>query len=90
MDTSLSEYHAKFPGGCSWKINTQGVDAEGAVPIIGSKAMYSRAALLCNTHRQSFAFASAEFGVPVELLMACALIESAANDPETFVRQKPG
>ena len=33
---------------------------------------------------------SVEYGVPVELLMACTLTEAAAKNPETCVREEPG
>jgi hypothetical protein len=39
--------------------------------------MFTRAVGLCNKHAAAFASASAEYGVPVELLMACTLTEAA-------------
>ena len=90
MDTGISEYHAKFPRGVRWKITAKGSMWKASAMVNYDRAMYARAEALCKTHVESFAFASAEFGVPVELLMACALTESSAKDPETCVRQEPG
>lgn len=63
---------------------------EGQGLVKYDAAMYARAAALCGKHTQSFCDASTEYGVPVELLMACALTESAAKNPETCVREEPG
>jgi hypothetical protein len=53
-------------------------------------SMYARAAALCGKHAQSFADSSVNYQVPVELLMACTLTESAAKNPEYSVREEPG
>src|SRR5262249_26101991 len=87
---NLSEYHSKFPGGCRWKITTAGVDVEGHGLVSYDKAMYARATALCGKHIQAFCDASLGYGVPVELLMAGALTESAPKNAETCVREEPG
>lgn len=88
--TSLSEYHAKFPGGKRWKVTSQGVEVEGDGLVKFDTGMLARATALCGKHAGSFAASSMKYGVPVELLMACTLTEGAAKNPETCVREEPG
>ena len=87
---TLSEYHSKFPGSVRWRVTGRGIDVEDVGPLDCDIQMYNRAKALCTKHAQAFAASSVTYQVPVELLMACALTESAAKDPETCVREEPG
>jgi len=90
MNEDLFSYHCKFPGGARWRVVREGVEVEGQGLVKYDGAMYSRAVALCGKHAQAIADASVEYGVPAELLMACALTESAVKNPETCVREEPG
>src|SRR5262249_34074985 len=87
---NLTEFHSKFPGSVRWRLTVKGVEVEGQGLVQFREAMLVRAKDLMSKHAEAFAAASQEFGVPIELLMACALTEAAVRNPETSVRKEPG
>ena len=88
--TRLTEFHSIFPGGVRWRVAARGVECEGSGIVPVSSPARDRAAGYIAKYREQYVAASAESGVPVELLIACSLTESSAKDPERCVRQEPG
>jgi hypothetical protein len=87
---NLIEFHQQFPDSCRWRVTSQGVEVEGAGLIRSHPGQMDRARVLTDKYEHLYAAASREFGVPMELLIACSLTESAVKNPETCFRQEPG
>jgi hypothetical protein len=85
----ISEYHQQFPGSVRWRVVPEGVDVEGAGLIVPEPGQLSRAKEFVDRWALGYAAASAEFGVPVELILACSLTEAAVKDPAKSVRLEP-
>jgi hypothetical protein len=85
----LSEYHAKFPGGIRWRIALEGVELEGKGLLKYNTQMYETAAAFVGQYGEAFASVSKEYGVPMELLIACASTQSPGG-PVKFVWRDPG
>ena len=86
----LIEYHNMF-GGVSWKITDQGIVVQGSGLILINAPELARAQKYMAKYANEYAAASkGTWGVPVELLVACSMTESAPVNPETCVREGPG
>ena len=92
----LSQFHAKFPGGCRWRITAEGIEIEGS-GLIEFGAAVPRTKAFIARYADVASAAAAEYGVPVELLIACSLTEAEADNPKTelhenevCVRKEPG
>lgn len=86
----MTEYHSQFPGSVKWRITGAGVDIEGKGVEAPSAAEDVRAQKYMSTYTAAYAQISVELAIPVELLIACSLTESAAVSPETCFREEPG
>ncbi|HUS07149.1 MAG TPA: transglycosylase SLT domain-containing protein [Bryobacteraceae bacterium] len=87
---SLAEFHRIFPDSIQWRVTPLGVEIENQGLVVVSSAVQKRAALYLQNYGAAYAAASAEFKVPIELLIACSLTEAAVVDPENCCRQEPG
>lgn len=86
----LSDFHQKFPGSVRWRVTQDGVEIEGQGLIKPASAFLSRAVQFIKEFGSLFVAAAAEYGVPVELLIANSLTESAIKNPVTCIRKEPG
>jgi hypothetical protein len=78
-------------GGVSWKITDQGIVVQGSGLILINAPELARAQKYMAKYANEYAAASkGTWGVPVELLVACSMTESAPVNPETCVREGPG
>lgn len=87
---NLNEYHSQFPGSVKWRITEAGVDIEGKGVESPSPAEDKRAQEYMAKYKLEYAKVSVELDIPVELLVACSLTESAAVNPETCFREESG
>jgi hypothetical protein len=94
---NLSEFHSKFPGSIRWRVTPTGIEIENQGLVGVSTPFLLRAKKYVAQYGQAFLGAAAEYGVPVELLIACSLTESLNDNPktpqhenETCCREEPG
>jgi hypothetical protein len=69
----LSEFHNKFPGSCLWRVTEQGIEVKGSGLIQPAADQLARAGKYTDLYAGLYAAAAKEYGVPVELLIACSM-----------------
>jgi hypothetical protein len=85
---SLSLPHRKFPNSVLWTVGERGVAREGAAKVFRTPGRPSTVRRIWREFEAPLRVASAEFEVPVPLLLATAATESR-GDPGA-VRHEPG
>src|SRR4051794_29098893 len=86
----VSECHRIFPDSCEWKIIPEGVYVCGSGLIRPEQLQLNKARVYTARYEDEYAAAAKEYGVPVELLIACSMTESAPKNAETCIREEPG
>lgn len=92
-----SEFHQKYADSVRWRVTPAGIEIEPGTPIEPTPAQRARTTQYIDRYQQAFEAAATHYGVPIELLIACALTESSADnlktpvrENETCVREEPG
>ena len=86
----MTNFHRRFAGSVRWRVTKDGIEVEGSGLIPVSAARAQRCGEFLGCWRSEFAAAATTWNVPVELLLATALTESALVNPLKSVRIEPG
>lgn len=82
-----SDWHQKYADSVRWRVTTAGIEIEPCALIEPTPAQRVRTDQYIRSYRPAFEAAAICYGVPIELLIACALTESSSDNPKTPVRE---
>ena len=92
-----SDWHQKYADSVRWRVTPAGIEIEPGALIEPTPGQRVRTAQYIRWCRPAFEAAAICYGVPIDLLLACALTESSADNPATplrenemCVREEPG
>jgi hypothetical protein len=91
VDPTLTTFHAAFPGTpgeASWRLNQNGLLIQGEAAPIGSGGQPITVGKVWTTWKGEISGAAAEFGVPIEVIIATICAESSGNPNAR--REEPG